>query len=216
MELQILAPSYLEKNHQDTLRYELCEIIYSIYKYTTFRLDKQLNDKKHVLKELYVFLKQHPEIEQHKNDSGYWYPYENVDGSKNLKLHTNFYPNTSGEITFFSKEDNYDMKNYDYLVDPVKLQFFLMCNDVSSMDTSSTTAQQIIHINNQLFQMLHEVIGDTISYNNKNTLQHVRDFLNTSNSNHQEVASFIESYILKDELEAQLPNNNKPGKRAKV
>lgn len=46
MSLRVLVPSYSQKNHSDTLRFELCEIIYENYKGATFFLDDLLNEKR--------------------------------------------------------------------------------------------------------------------------------------------------------------------------
>lgn len=178
--MKILTPSYLDKNHIDTLRFELCEIIYENYKTRTFFLDQQLIQKQEVLSKVYAFFKNHPEISEHKGDSQYWYPYQNVDGTQNLSLYREFYPNNDGEITYFCKEGEDVFTISDYMYDPVKLHFFLMCNDIREMDCHSDTAKEIIQINNELFHILFENIGDTISYHGKNTLEHIQEYIQHS------------------------------------
>jgi len=177
MGYRVLVPSYLKNNHTDSLRHELCEIIYNDYKGRTFTLDRMLEEKKEVLKKVYDFFKDHAEIAQYKEDSKYWYPYENVNGSKNLRIYNQFYPNTEDEITYFCKEGEDSFKNSDYLFDPVKIQFLLMCQDIRTMDCNSKTAKEIIKINNELFKVLFEKIGETINYSGKNTLESINEYI---------------------------------------
>lgn len=178
--MKILTPSYLNRNHVDSLRFQLCEIIYEDYKCATFFLDQQLMQKQEALNHVNEFLKKHPEILEYKNDSQYWYPYQNVDGTQNLSLYREFYPNTDGEITYFCKEGENSFATFEYMYDPVKLHFFLMCNDIREMDCHSDTAKEIIQINNELFKILFENVGDTISYNGKNTLEHIEESIQHS------------------------------------
>jgi hypothetical protein len=177
MGIKYLTPSYLDKNHRNTLRYELCEIVYSDYKGKTFFLDHQLRQKKIVLEKVYDFLNKHPEISEYKEDSKYWYPYENVDGSKKLSLYTEFYPNTEDEITYFCKKGEKEFDHSDYLLDPVKMHFMLMCDDIRTMDCDSDLAKEIIKINNEIFKVLFDTVGDTISYNGFNTLEHIEKYI---------------------------------------
>jgi hypothetical protein len=132
-----------------------------------------LEEKTEALNKVYKFIKDNPEISNYKEDSKYWYPYENVDGSGNLSLHRDFYPNTDDEITYFCKKNEKSYEHYDYLFDPVKLQFVLMCVDIGKMDCRSEMAQEIIKINNELFKVLFDTVGDTINYANQNTLEHM-------------------------------------------
>lgn len=55
-----------------------------------------------------------------------------------------------------------------------------MCNDIKKMDCESDKAKEIIAINNQLFYLMFETVGDTISYNGLNTLQHVHKYIENS------------------------------------
>jgi hypothetical protein len=176
MTSRTLIPSYSENNHINDLRYQLCDIIYDDYKGATFTLVEMLQEKSTVLNKVYSFLKAHPEISQHKEDSKFWYPYENVDGSKNLSLHNYFYPNTDDEITYFAKKGEKALEHYDYLFDPVKLQFVLMCTDIKKMDCTSENAKEIIKINNELFKVLFDTVGDTINYSNQNTFEHMNRY----------------------------------------
>lgn len=175
--MKILTPSYLNKNYTDSLRYELCDMLYNDYKGTTFFLNQQLVQKKAVLSNIYEFFKEHPEISEYKGSSKYWYPYENVDGTQNFSLFGDFYPNTNGGITYFCKENEQNFIISDYMHDPVKLHFFLMCNDIKKMDCHSDIAKEIIQINNELFKLLFEKVGDVISYNGKNTLEHIQEYI---------------------------------------
>jgi hypothetical protein len=176
---RVLIPSYLENNHIDDLRYQLCDIIYNDYKGATFFLNRMLEQKLNVLNKVYQFIKDNPGISQYKEDSKFWHPYENVDGTKNLSLYNDYYPNTDDEITHFCKEsESRDSYKYnDYLLDPVKIQFVLMCDDISKMDCDSEIAKEIIKINNELFKVLFDIVGDTINYNNQNTLEHMQRYI---------------------------------------
>lgn len=182
MTFRELIPSYLKSNHIGDLRHELCDIIYNDYKGTTFFLNVMLQEKTEVLNKVYKFIKENSEISDYKEDSKYWYPYENVEGSKNLSIYSDFYPNTDDEITFFGKSgDKINGKKnlfdgYDYMLDPVKLQFILMCDDIVKMDCTSDTAKEIIKINNELLKVLFDTVGDTINYANKNTLEHMQKY----------------------------------------
>lgn len=183
MTFRELIPSYLENNHIGNLRHQLCEIIYDDYKGTTFFLDKMLQQKINCLNEVYNFIKENPELLQYKNNSQYWYPYEDVDGSKNLSIYRDFYPNKEDEITYFYKKDELNKdKNtlfygYDYLFDPAKLHFILMCKDISQMDCNSPNAKEILKVNNELFKVLFDIVGDTISYSNDNTIEHMQKYI---------------------------------------
>ena len=176
MTYRTLIPSYSESNHIDTLRYDLCEIIYNDYKGPTFFLNDMLKQKKDVLKKIKSFVKKYPEIVENKGNSEYWYPYPNVDGNQDLKFHSSFYPDTNDEITYFCKGEN-EISKSDYLFDPVKLHFFLMCQDIKKMNCESDTAKEIVKINNALFMVLLQTVGDTVSYNGLTTLEHIHKYI---------------------------------------
>jgi hypothetical protein len=212
MTFRTLIPSYLESNHIDSLRHELCDIIYNDYKGTTFSLSGMLEEKTEVLNKVYKFIKEHPELSQYKEDSKYWYPYKNVDGSGNLSIYKEYYPNTDGEITYFLKKEERksDMKNlfkgYDYLFDPVKIQFILMCIDIPKMDCEDKLAKEIIKINNELFKVLFDTVGDTINYDNKNTLEHMQRYFKSYFDEQEEIKNDPK---YKDEFKEYLLNKSR-------
>lgn len=180
MENEILEVTYLSSNHIDSLRYQLCDILYNDYKGTTFFLNQQLAQKKQTLKELHSFVKQHPEIYDYKNNSQYYYPYENVTAESNTSFFTDFYFTNNNAITYFGKEGSTHYEVQDYLIDPLKLQFYLMCQDISKMDCDSDTAKKIIAVNNQIFSTVLDIVGDTVSYQNIHTLGHIEKYIATN------------------------------------
>lgn len=210
MSYRILIPSYTKESQKNTLRYELCEIIYEHYKATTFFVSAVLKDKIDTLEKVKKFFKTHPEILQYKDNEKYWYPYENVDGTRNLNLYVNFYPNTSEEITYFCKEEEENHKDYDYLFDPLKLHFFLMRTDVKQMNNDSENAKKIISINNELFSILLENVGDVKSYNGLKTLQHINKAFEETKEKIEEIKNNSKyDKILKNELSRSYIDMNK-------
>lgn len=198
-----LIPSYLETNYIDSLRFQLCEIIFDDYKGTTFFLDQMLNEKEKTLEKTKNFLITHPELFNEKDNSSYWYPYPNVDNSKGQFIYNQFYPNTEGEITYFCKkgEDSFDTQ--DYLVDPVKLIFLIMCRDIKKMDCESDTAKKILKINNELFQIVIEAVGDTIDYNNRSNLEQMSNFLKEKKEHLKETLSDPLFEDMKEKIEKE-------------
>jgi hypothetical protein len=180
-----LIPSYLEHNHIDSLRFQLCEIIYSDYKGATFFLSQMVKEKEDVFKNVTQFIASNPELLNYKDNSSYWYPYSDVDGTKDLQLNSSFYPNVDDEITYFCKEDEDKFDHEDYLFDPVKLMFFLMCRDITKMDCSSEEAQKILQLNNQIFKALIEVVGDPVSYNNRTNHEHMEYYFKARKESHE-------------------------------
>jgi hypothetical protein len=172
--------TYLENNHIDSLRHQLCDIIYNDVKGAIFSIDTMLHKKLNTLNKVYSFLKNHPEILQYKDDSKYWYPYENVNGDAHLQLYSEYYPNTSLNVTYFSKTADKKHSICEYLFDPVKLQFFIICENIRVMDCDSDTAKEIMKINNELFKVLLDTVGETISYNKLNTLEVMEKYIDNS------------------------------------
>ena len=61
-----------------------------------------------------------------------------------------------------------------------------MCEDIRKMDCNDELAKEIIKINNQLFQIVIEVVGETINYSGYNNLEHMNSFLEKREKSVQE------------------------------
>lgn len=183
--MKTLEESYSQEQFFDTLRYELCEIIYHDYKGRTFTAEQMLYEKKEVLNKIKDFIKKHPELSDYKDDNNYWYPYPNVANHELKNFYSDFYFDDKDGITYFRKEkkewDN--LKNrelfdgYDYLFDPVKIQFFIIAQDINSLDLEGINAKKIMAINFELFHILLNTIGDIPSYQGLNTLEHMELYI---------------------------------------
>jgi small-conductance mechanosensitive channel len=145
MKIKTLTSIYLKNNHIKSLRHELCEIIYKDYKGTTFFLSQMLEDKERVLEDINNFIKTHPEIYNFKENSLFYYPYENVNKEIEPYLYFDFYIDNDNNAVHFGKKG--EMFVSDYLLDPLKIQFSIMAKDISQMDIDSDVAKKVINLN---------------------------------------------------------------------
>lgn len=190
--VRTLIPSYSDKDERNSDRFKLCEIVYEDYKGTTFHLTQMLEEKKQVLKKLKTYIKSHPELASHYENSAYWYPFKNVDGTRSLNPYSEYYPNTQKEITYFCQEGKDNLNHSDYLFDPVKLQVLIMCKDLRDMDLNSDVAQEIIKINNNIFKLLFDTIGDTINYSGENTFEQINNIIQASLQEQEKIEASTE------------------------
>lgn len=190
--MRVLIPSYLNKDYRQSLRYELCEILYSDYKSRTFFLDRMLEQKKTVLEKLTNFVETNPELKNHKNSTSYWYPFPGVSNTDNLRLYNDFYPNDNGEITYFCKEGENSWEYSDYLSDPVKIQLTLMCNDLNTMMVDNKTAKEIVEINDQIFNITLSVVGDTLNYAGQNNSEYIKNYMSKNKENEDGIKSNVQ------------------------
>lgn len=244
MTMKTLTTTYLEKNHINTLRHDICEIVYKDYKGATFFLSHMVEEKKIVLTLLLDYIKKNPDIYQYKNDSSYWYPYENVEPGSSNMFYNDYYIDTKDNAVHFVKESPLNnTTTYDYLLDPVKIQFLLMSRDISKMDCQSPNAKEIISLNQEIFETLYDVVGDPLNYEGKNNLNYFEEYILNNQERRKEIKddknmeiqfkrhslshldSFLDNLIhisgaltlcRKDKLEKKLNSNNKVNIKSKI
>ena len=178
MKIKTLNSIYLKNNHIKSLRHELCEIIYKDYKGTTFFLYQMIIQKERVIEDLKNFIKKHPEIYNFKENSSYYYPYENVNKDIEPYLYFDFYIDNKDNAVHFGKGN--EISVYDYLLDPLKIQFSIMAKDISQMDINSDNAKKIVQLNYDIFKILLDVVGDTIDYQSINTFTYIEKYIESN------------------------------------
>lgn len=72
-------------------------------------------------------------------------------------IYSSYYKNNKGDIVQAFCDDGL---RDDYFLDPLKMQFFLSCDDISKMDMESENARRIAETNNETFLALAQVVGD--------------------------------------------------------